>query len=269
MNPNDSKDEFTFSIEGKDYTISEKNNLTKKNTKQTLHIPSLTIGAIISGICIAIVLFGMEDVSESSEPLIEKQLIEEPKEPMQITQEVLFDNGSPILGNPNAPITIVEFGDYQCHFCNVYYHNTEHKIFKEYVSTGKVNAIFKDYTIIGADSTTAALGAHCAAEQGKFWEYHNTLYDNYGGENNGWAGQESIFRFAEQIGLNMDEFIDCNLDERYYEKISSSNNDARILGITGTPAFYIINMENQKYQFISGAQPYETFEKIFNSMLEN
>ena len=72
----------------------------------------------------------MNDIPESSEPLIEKQLIEEPKEPIQITQEMLFDNGSPILGNPNAAITLIEFGDYQCHFCNVYYQNTEHKIFK-------------------------------------------------------------------------------------------------------------------------------------------
>ena len=67
----------------------------------------------------------------------------------------------------------------------------------------------------------------------------------------------------------MDEFIECNLDERYNEKISLSNNDARMLGVTGTPAFYIIGMDSQKYQFVSGAQPYETFEKIFNSMLEN
>ena len=67
----------------------------------------------------------------------------------------------------------------------------------------------------------------------------------------------------------MNDFIDCNLDERYYEKISSSNSDARMLGITGTPAFYIIDVNSQKYQFVSGAQPYETFEKIFNSMLEN
>ena len=119
MNTNDSKDEFRFTIEGKDYTISEKNNSVKKNQKQSLHIPSLTIGAVITGICIAVVLFGMNDVPESSEPLIEKQLIEEPKEPIQITHEMLFDNGSPILGNPNAAITLIEFGDYQCHFCNV------------------------------------------------------------------------------------------------------------------------------------------------------
>ena len=179
-----------------------------------------------------------------------------------------MDNGSTILGDPDAPITLIEFGDYQCHFCNVYYQNTEHKIFKNFVMTGKVNMIFKDFTIIGPDSIRAAHAAHCASEQGKFWQYHNTLYDNWNGENNGWAGQENILQFAEQTKLNMEEFIECNSDKRYEEKISSSNADAQALGITGTPAFYVISANNQQVQAIQGAQPYEVFEKIFNSMLE-
>jgi|TARA_B110000263_G_scaffold34702_1_gene26430 protein-disulfide isomerase len=265
----DSDDDFIFSIEGKDYTISEKNRVNKDDQKQTLHVPSLTIGAIISVICIAIVFFGIEGISEQPESLIEKQLIEEEKKSVQVTTGTFFDNGSPILGDPNAPITLIEFGDYQCHFCNVYYQNTEHTIYENYVMTGKVNVIFKDYTIIGPDSTIAAVGAHCAGEQGKFWEYHNTLYDNWNGENNGWAGQENIFRFAEKVELNMDEFIECNIDKRYEQKISKSSNDARTLGVTGTPAFYVISMNSQQVEFISGAQPYEVFEKIFNSMLEN
>ena len=265
----DSDEDFTFSIEGKDYTISEKNGVIKDNKKKTLHVPSLTIGAIISVICIAIAFFGIEGISEPSESLIEKQLVEEPKKSVQVTTETLLDNGSPILGDPNATITLIEFGDYQCHFCNVYYQNTEHVIYENYVMTGKVNVIFKDYTIIGPDSTTAALGAHCAGEQGKFWEYHNTLYENWNGENNGWAGQENIFRFAEQIELNMEEFIECNIDKRYEQKISKSSNDAMTLGVTGTPAFYVISANSQKVEFISGAQPYEVFEKTFNTMLEN
>ena len=273
------KDEFTFSIEGKDYTISEKKNTPTESQKQTFHLPSLTVGAIICGVVFAGIVFGTGYISEQSEPLVEKQLEEsnriveklndEPKKPVQVTLGTFFDNGSPMLGDPDAPITLIEFGDYQCHFCNVHYQNTEHKLVEEYVMTGKVNMIFKDYTIIGADSTVAALGAHCAAEQGKFWEYHNTLFDNYGGENNGWAGQERIFVFAESIGVNMDEFIECNVKEYHKEKIAKSNNDARILGITGTPAFYIISIDNQQIEVITGAQPFEIFERIFDTMLES
>ena len=263
------KEEFTFSIEGKDYTISEKKNTPEKNNKQTLHAPSLGIGAIIAGICIAGVFFGMGDISESSEPLIEKQISQEPNPPPQISAETFMQNGSPMLGNPDAPITLVEFGDYQCHFCNVFYHNTEHEILENFVMTGKVNVIFKDYTIIGQDSVNAAHAAHCAGEQGKFWQYHNTLYDNWGGENSGWASNENLVKFAQQTELNMDVFTECNVEGKYAQIISTSNNDAQKLGITGTPAFYVISTNTGQVQQIQGAQPYEVFERIFNSMLEN
>ena len=270
MESKDIDEDFTFSIEGKDYTISEKKNVIKENKRQTLHVPSLTIGAIISGICIAIIVFGVGDISESPEPLIEKQLIEkEETKPVQITMETFFENGSPILGNSDATITLIEFGDYQCHFCNVYFHNTEHKIFNEYVMTGKVNVIFKDYTIIGQDSVYAAHAAHCASEQNMFWQYHNVLFNNWDGENNGWASSENISRFAEDIGLNMNAFTECNEDNRYEQKIAASYSDAQKLGITGTPAFFIISSNSQQVQTISGAQPYEVFQKVFDSMLEN
>ncbi|MBT5170722.1 MAG: thioredoxin domain-containing protein, partial [Candidatus Nitrosopelagicus sp.] len=84
-----------------------------------------------------------------------------------------------------------------------------------------------------------------------------------------WAGQENISRFAQQVGLDMDKFTECNANNRYEQKISASNADAQTLGITGTPAFYIISMENKQIEVISGAQPYDVFEKIFNIMLEN
>ena len=269
MEIKDSNKDFTFSIEGKDYTISEKNRTSENSKKKTLHAPSLTIGALISGICIAIVVFGIGDLTETSTPLIEKQLVEEQVKPVQISMDTFFENGSPILGNSDADITLIEFGDYQCHFCNVYFHNTEHEIFEKYVMTGKVNVIFKDYTIIGEDSVRAAHAAHCASEQGKFWQYHNTLYNNWSGENNGWAGSENIIKFAQEIELDMDEFIECNVEKRYELKIAASNADAQKLEITGTPAFYVISSNNQQVQTIFGAQPYEVFEKVFNSMLEN
>ena len=170
------KKDFSFTIEGKEYSISEKQNTSKKSDKQTLHVPSLGIGAIIAGICIAGVFFGLGDFSESSEPLIEKQIVQQPQVPQQISIDTFIQNGSPVLGNAEAAITLVEFGDYQCHFCNVFYHNTGHEILENYVMIGKVNVIFKDYTIIGQDSINAAHAAHCAGEQGKFWQYHDVLY---------------------------------------------------------------------------------------------
>ena len=94
------------------------------------------------------------------------------------------------------------------------------------------------------------------------------MFNNWAGENNGWAGQENILRFAQQGGLDMDEFTECNANNRYEQKISASNADAQKLGITGTPAFYVISTNNQQVQTLSGAQPYEVFERVFNSMIE-
>ena len=127
--------------------------------------------------------------------------------------------------------------------------------------------IFKDFTIIGPDSVNAAHGAHCADDQGKFWQYHDILYNNWTGENNGWASSDNLLRFAQEIELDIEQWSECMIDKRHSQIITDSSKDARDLGITGTPAFFVIGSDN-KITKISGAQPYENFEKIFNLELE-
>ena len=179
----------------------------------------------------------------------------------------IIANSSPILGDVNAPITLIEFGDYQCHFCNVHFHNTEHELLENYIYTGKVKMIFKDFTIIGPDSINAAHGTHCADDQGKFWEYHDILYNNWTGENNGWASSDNLLRFAQEIELNIDEWSNCMIEARHSQIITDSSKNARDLGITGTPAFFVVGSENNIIK-ISGAQPLENFEKIFELELQ-
>jgi len=231
-----------------------------------LYGPSLGIGAGITAVVIVAVFFGISIFGQ------EKELVlEEAKIPNTTSQEfvgsVFTENGSPYLGDPNAPITLVEFGDYQCFFCNKFFHDTEQKLLENYVDTGKVKIIFKDFTIIGPDSRTAAHAAHCADDQDLFWEYHDTLYNNWTGENNGWASSENLFRMAQDVGLDIDEFTDCMLNEIHTQIISASNADARTLGLTGTPGFFVISPNNQVTK-IPGAQPFEVFQKIFDSELE-
>jgi protein-disulfide isomerase len=177
------------------------------------------------------------------------------------------ENGSPVLGNPAAPVTLVEFGDYQCHFCNVFFHSTEENILKNYVGTGKIKMIFKDYNIIGPDSVNASHGAHCAKDQGLFWEYHDILYSNWTGENNGWASSENLEKFAKEIGLDMDVWTLCMLDGIHSQTILASNEDAKSLELTGTPAFFVIGPDG-KTSRLFGAQPYDTFEKVFDNELQ-
>jgi protein-disulfide isomerase len=233
-----------------------------------IHAPSLAIGAIIASITITLVIFGFNNSSNemglSMEPTPKMDQIG----PEKITMDTFLSNGSPILGDPDAPITLVEFGDYQCHYCNVFFQSIEKDILKNYVDTGKVKIIFKDYNIIGEDSVKASQGAHCANDQGLFWEYHDILYSNWTGENNGWASSENLAIFAQQIGLNMNKWSECMNKGSHSQIILKSNDDARTLELTGTPAFFIINSDG-KVSKLFGAQPFEVFKKIFDEQLEN
>jgi len=95
-----------------------------------------------------------------------------------LTISKLIENGSPILGDSNAPITILEWGDYQCTFCYKFHQNTLGTIDDDFVKTGKVKLVFKDFTLNGPDSVLAAEASYCAEDQGKYWQYHNELYKN-------------------------------------------------------------------------------------------
>ena len=232
-----------------------------------LHAPSLAIGAIIASITITVVMFGLNSVTDEMQLSIEPTPKIQDIVPSKITMDTFVSNGSPILGDPDAPITLVEFGDYQCHYCNVFFETTENDIIKNYVETGKVKIIFKDYNIIGEDSVKASQGAHCANDQGMFWEYHDTLYSHWTGENNGWASSENLTIFAQQIGLNMDTWSECMVEGSHSQIILKSNDDARALELTGTPAFFVINSEGQVSKLF-GAQPFEAFKKTFDTQLK-
>jgi len=227
-----------------------------------IHGPSIGIG---SGITIAVILIILimfnNGLGTDSNVLIEQKL------PKEETSNVFFDNASPIMGNVNAPITLIEFGDYQCYFCNQHFHNTGHELIEKYVKTGKVKILFKDFIIIGPDSRNAALATHCADEQEQFWNFHNILYNNWAGENNGWASPENLWKFSMELDLNMKQMTECLNEKRYMEKINSSNNDAETLGLTGTPAFFVVDKNNNVIK-ISGAQPIDVFEKVFDQIID-
>ena len=240
-----------------------------------IHGPSLAIGAAIASVAIVIAFVGFGNFANESELVIEPELTipstqqQQPQAegPVRVTMETFMENGSPILGDPNAPVTLVEFGDYQCHYCNVFFHSTEGDILKNYVETGKVKLIFKDFNIIGPDSVNASHGAHCAADQDLFWEYHDILYSNWTGENNGWASPENLRKYAQEIGLDMEKWSECMAQGTHAQTVLASNDDARALGLTGTPAFFVIGPDG-KVTNIFGAQPYESFKNIFEIELE-
>lgn len=175
--------------------------------------------------------------------------------------------GSSILGNPSAPITIVEFGDYQCHQCYNWFHNTKSSVFQNYVDTGKANFVFMDLAFLGRDSPKAAQASYCAEDQGKYWEYHNQLYTAQESQvDNGWANPERLKAFAFSLSLDMESFENCLDSGKYTQRVQYNIAEAKKLGANGTPTFFIIGPNGQQ-QKIVGAQPYSVFKQVLDSMI--
>ena len=174
--------------------------------------------------------------------------------------------GSPILGDPSAPITIVEFGDYQCHQCYNWFHNTKPAIFQEYIETGKVNLVFVDLAFLGRDSPKAAQATYCAEDQEMYWEYHDTLYTSQESKiDSGWANTERLKAFAFNMELDMELFDSCLDSGKYSKRVQYNSQQARDHGVRGTPGFFIVGPYGQEQ--LGGAQPFSVFKQILDTMI--
>jgi protein-disulfide isomerase len=174
--------------------------------------------------------------------------------------------GSPLLGDPSAPITIVEFGDYQCHQCYNWFHNTKPAITKEYIETGKANLVFVDLAFLGRDSPKAAQASYCAEDQGMYWEFHNMLYNSQESQiDNGWANSERLKAFAFSLGIDLELFESCLDSGKYSKRVQYNNQQAREHGVRGTPGFFIVGPDSQEQ--LGGAQPFSVFKQVMDSMI--
>ena len=180
----------------------------------------------------------------------------------ELTPQMLMQNGSPLLGDSNAKVTIVEFGDYQCTYCHLFHQNTKDMLFQQYVNTEKVNFVFRDFPLNGPDSVLAAEGSYCADDQGKYWQYHDELYKNWGGEKTGWVNQRSLDKFATTVGLDLDKFDKCMSDKKYEQKVLDNQRFGEKIGIDGTPSFIIFS--GKEITKVVGAQPISAFQQVLD-----
>ena len=181
--------------------------------------------------------------------------------------EVLADD-DPSKGDPGAPITIVEFSDFQCPFCGRFYEQTLPLIERDYIETGKARLVFRDMPLeIHPQAPPAHIAAECADEQGMFWEYHDVLFDRQGEWSRLAAGElgEALAGYAGELGLD-DSFADCVASPEAEREMRLDYAQARGMGLTGTPTF-LIGGNGHDFVAISGAQPYSTFASILDGML--
>ena len=181
-----------------------------------------------------------------------------------LTESKLIQNGSPIIGNLSAKITIVEFGDYQCTFCYKFHQSTLNTIKQDFIETGKIKLVFKDFPLNGPDSVLAAEAAYCAQDQGKYWQYHDELYKNWGGERTGWVNRDSLDKFATTVSLDLEKFDKCLDDHKYLERVNQMYEFGKEIGIDATPSFLVFS--NEKIIKITGNQPLEVFLKSLDEL---
>lgn len=175
-------------------------------------------------------------------------------------QIAALPDDDPFFGDANAPVTIVEFSDFQCPYCSRFVTNTLSLIEENYIKTGKVRLVYRDFPLdIHPQSTLAAESAECANEQGKFREMHDMLFS----EQSQWSGNpdaEKLMKdYAKKIGLDTKKFNTCVSNQTYASEIRKDLVDGATVGVNGTPGFFINGKE------LSGAMPYEL---VFKPILE-
>ena len=172
--------------------------------------------------------------------------------------------GSPYMGDKSAPITIIEFGDYQCTYCYKFHKDSLGIIQKEYIDSGKASLVFVDFTLNGPDSVLAAEATHCANEQGKFWPMHDVIYRSWKGERTGWVTRDSITQFAQAAEVDTMSLNECLDSKKYHQRVLDTYEFAQGIEINATPSFLVIS--GDKITKITGNQPLEVFRKVLDGM---
>lgn len=163
-----------------------------------------------------------------------------------------------ILGDPNAPVTIIEFGDYQCPFCKKFFDDTEGKIRDAYIKTGKVKMVYRDFPLeqIHPYAFPAALASECARDEEKYWAYHDALF-----ERQAKLSTLDFVALAGELGLDKAKFKQCFDGKKYEGEVRKDYNDGVAAGVTGTPTSFL----NGK--ILQGALPYESFKAAIDTAL--
>jgi protein-disulfide isomerase len=177
-------------------------------------------------------------------------------------------SGAPALGREDQVVTLIEFSDYECPFCIRHFTQTTPLIQKQFIDTGRIRYVFRDFPIdeLHPAAIRAHAAARCAGEQGRFWEMHNRLFSAAGSH-----GDEALKARAAEAGLTAGDFASCLASDRTLEDIRKTGAIATAFGATGTPSFFIglrdlTTNQVKIYQAITGAQPIEVFDKAIKAV---
>jgi protein-disulfide isomerase len=228
----------------------------KKTERTVIILISIALVLLVINIISTLGLYGkLGEITGKA--VKEENVVVDPEEdtpPARVTGDLTDDD--PAKGDKNAPVTIVEFSDYQCPFCQRFVQQTLPLINERYVKTGKVRLVFRDYPLpFHQYAQKAAEASECADEQGKFWEMHDKLFSTSE------LGIDTLKNFAKEIGLDTTKFNSCLDSGKYASEVQKDMTDGSKYGVRGTPAFLINGV------LVSGAQPFQNFQTVIEQEL--
>ena len=273
--PNDSKEEKT-EISGNESKITIKKS-TYNNMLMAI-VAVVAIAAFFGGYSIG--TFDDSDSGLTGEQL--KEMLSEIKtaSTLQPTQQfpqpsapqifTVSIDGEPVKGNPDAPVTVVEFSDFQCPFCARFFEQTLPLIEENYIDTGKIKFVYKDLPLdnLHPNARSAHIAAECADEEGKFWEYHDVLFQKQAV----WQRLASsdlditLSQFAVDLGMQAASFESCMESQDIADEVNQDTLEAARYGTTGTPTFFI-GTEKDGFIKLVGAQPFASFQRVIDEQL--
>lgn len=188
------------------------------------------------------------------------------------TATVSMDD-DPVLGDPNAPVTIVEFSDYECPFCKRHFDQTYSQLKTNYIDTGKVKLVFRDLPLSFHDplATKEAIAANCAREQGNdetYFKMHSAIFSTTTSNGSGMT-MDQLYGLASTVGIDQASFKACIDSDKYKDEVAKDLADAGAAGATGTPSFVIGPSGDQvSGKLVVGAQPYSVFQAEIDALLQ-
>ena len=203
----------------------------KKKQKKTDYTPFIIIGVLAIVVLVVVILTTIKPAVELTDPTFHKATITD----------------GLTMGDPNAPVKVVEYADFQCPYCGIYWSSIEPTIVADYIETGKVFYTYVPFSFVGSyvannpwdESIKSAEAAYCANDQGKFWEYRDYIFANQNGENEGTFSREFLIAVAKKLELDTKTFTTCLDDETHYQDVIDSNSYAVEMGINTTPSISV------------------------------
>lgn len=174
----------------------------------------------------------------------------------------IVQTGGHSQGSADAPVVIVEYSDFQCPYCGLHFKKVEPQLKEKYVKKGQVRLVYKHLTILGDESVWAALASECAADQNKFWEYHDLVFSRQNGENQGAFNQDNLKSWAAELELDTAVFNECLDSKKHLDVVQANTLEAKQLGIRGTPGFFVNDTP------IAGAESFEVFQQVIEEKLK-